>query len=231
VEEKKKRKRGPRGNVRRGGEVSYYPHTAWRGQGFAPRHRISLRFVINKQQSNAGVLYYNSRIIPTYLYDIDPAFASSAMPFFTELAGIYKRYRLVKCTTEFHFACRETFPLVVYLVPNNTDPGNNVITNVQQLYSQPKTQITVVGGAAGNNVGYLKNEITVAEFAGSANANLDDAYSARMDGTGGGPAQALAMVFGFVATGADVPTATGGITFTLSSVLEFDCFELLNPTG
>jgi len=202
----------------------------WKGQVFPPRLRVCSDFTILKQQSNAGQAYYNSRLIPTYLYDVDPALGSTSMPFLTELAGIYRRYRLVKCTAIFSFASRETFPMIVYLVPLNTDPGNNVLSNAT-FYSNPLCKKIIIGGTAGNNKGRLKTSFTVAQFAGSVDANLDDQYSARTDGTAGGPVQAMTVVFGAASTGADLFGATGGITFTLDLKLEWDAFELTTPPG
>lgn len=201
----------------------------WRGQMFPPRLRVVSDYTMVKQQSNNGQSYYNSRLIPTFLYDIDPALGSTAMPYFTELAGIYRRYRLVKCSVQFKFANRETFPVLVYVVPNNTDPGNNVATGQDAFYSNPRAKKMVVPGSAGNNVGKLGLTFTVAEFAGSVNVNLDDVYSARMDGTGGSPVQALTVVFGVISTGADLLTTTGGLTMSLDLKLEWDAFEILLP--
>jgi len=167
-------------------------------------------------------------MIPTYLYDIDPALGSTNMPFFTELAGIYRRYRLVKCKMVLSFANRETFPVVVYIVPDNSDPGNNSATPAT-FFSNPLCKKMVIGGTSGNNRGTLRHSFTVAQFAGSVDAHLDDQYSARMDGTGGQPPQAITFVFGCVTTGSDNLTTTGGLSLSIDLKLTFDVFEVTSP--
>ena len=89
------------------------------------RLRTTLKYNTSGILNNAGVVFANVRLKPTDAYDVDPTLGSTSMPGFTELAAIYRYYRVRACLFKADFSNRESFPLMAYVALVNQDPGQN----------------------------------------------------------------------------------------------------------
>ncbi len=147
-----------------------------------PRVTIWTRFQKDIDMSNAGVAFANVRFQPTYCYDVDPLGASTAMPFFTEMAGLYRFYRCVSSRITVHFANADSAPATVYVCPVNFDPGANT-SSFQNYLSNPNCREAIIGATSGNSKATLRARATTDGFSGSRWLGLSDSYSATSAGT------------------------------------------------
>ncbi len=221
-----------RGAKRRAGERQQSPKlqlipqvTTYRGPHFLPsRLRTTLRFNAHLTLNNAAQVYANIRYEPTYAYDIDPTLGSTAMPGFSELASLYRQYRVNSIKWKSSFSNLETFPLICYVCPLNGDPAANA-SNYQNLLSNRESRKRTAGPLTGNGVVTLTGETNVASFAGMANVLVDDATAANTSGTA--PAQNIWLAVGIVGSSALV----NGCFVETDLDIELDFFELSTPAS
>lgn len=195
--------------------------------GFAyPRTRVTLSFFKFFTLANVGNTATNVRFIPTYAYDVDPTVGSTAMPGFTEWAGMYRFYRVVSADAELHFSNSEAFTMTAYACPANSDPGANYSAATSVTYlANPLGRSTDLGPLTGNGIGKMRLKgIGVRDYGGSWNPMNADNYSGS---TGGGaPANNFYITVGTVGTA--VGTAAG-CSCTIKLYITLDFFEYTSP--
>ncbi len=196
-------------------------------RNFAPdRFRTTLKFNAFGVKLNSGQAYMNIRYMPTNCYDIDPTLGSTAMPGFSELAGLYRRYRAIRFRAEVSFANAEAHTGVVWICPVNADPGANT-TNYQYYLSNKRGKSVAIGPWGGNGVARLKTGwVGVAEFGGSKNPENDDRYSGDTNGSNA-PQNIIWLAIGFLSDAA----MTVGIQINLNLEVELEFFELTSPAS
>jgi len=149
------------------------------GGPFAVPARIRAKLTFSKTVAitNTGFGYANIRFSPTNAYDVDPAFASTAMPFFTEYTTMYRRYRVDSSAISVKFANLDLIAHTAYVTADNQDPGANLATP-QPLMSNRTSRHGVLGLGTGQGTCSIRNHASTSIFAGVANVGQDDAYSA-----------------------------------------------------
>jgi hypothetical protein len=188
------------------------------------RIRTVLRFNKTFALSNAGTPYGNVRFVPTDAYDVDPVVGSTAMPGFTELAGIYTHYRVNKYRCKCAFSNDETFSETVYLALCNVDPGANTV-NYQDFLSSRRCVKTLLGPATGNGIGTLQISGSQADFGGVLE------HDGSLNGTvgitsGTAPLNNMYVLVGFYDPGGN---SSNGINVSIDLDIELDFFELYSP--
>lgn len=167
------------------------------------------------------------RLFPSNAFDIDPIFASSAMPGFTEWAGMYRSFRTLKASIAIEFCNMMNAPVSIFLVPVNYDPGASVTLSVATtLSSQPNSKVTILSPAGGQDRATLRSKARVNQFAG-AMSNAVDAFTGATNGSVS-PVQFWGFSYGAIAQGTSIINPGVGVTIKLLVELEF--FELTTPS-
>jgi len=197
---------------------------------FAPsRICTRLRYAVFSKMNNAGSQVANNRYQPTYAYDVDPALGSTAMPGFSEYAGLYRFYRVQAAKIVVRF-CNEdtTLGAWCYITATNYDPGSNHVvgTTTSQL-GQPQTKSVLLGSSAGGHpVAVMKAKATTASFAGAWDGNILDNYCAPTSGASS-PANNWFFDVGVYTTA----VMTNGVGTAVTMEVDIEFFEFTNPSS
>jgi hypothetical protein len=111
----------------------------------------------------------------TEAYDVDPAFASTAMPGFTEMAAIYQRYRCLRMSYKFSVANQEAFPVSIIHGTSAlaiSSAGLNI-----QYAGNPLFSTGMLGPATGQNRGVYRRSTPITNVVGSKQPLFDDLYT------------------------------------------------------
>lgn len=174
--------------------------------------------------NNAGFTFANTRYEPTFAYDVDPTLGSTALPGFTELAQLYRLYRVQWFKLSATFSNLDTATTcTVFVCPSNVDPGNNSST-IQNLLSNPRCRDAQIG--FGNGFG-VSRKITINvgtdEFGGVVYTGQVDNYVGSSSGTA--PTNNIFAAVGLVST----PALTSGVSVDVRIKVGIQFFELANP--
>jgi hypothetical protein len=199
-----------------------------RSFGFAPpRIRVNLRFAKTTFMSNVTSTTTNIRFNPSYVYDVDPALASTALPGFTEWAGLYRLYRTRSSRITVDFSSQENFSGTCAVVPINNDPGQNHVASFTARYlAQPISRQKVVGSVGGMSHARISHYATTASFGGSADAEVEDNFSAP---TSGGSAPNNSWYWDVIYYTGFSPIVNGVFVNVVLDV-EVEFSELANPS-
>jgi len=191
-------------------------------QPLPARFRTQLTYQSTVGMNNAGTGYAGKRYNATYAYDMDPVVGSISLPYFTELGGIYRFYRVNASRVIVSFANLETFPLTCYIVPVNYDPGANAVPF--QYTSNPLARVRMIGGLNGMNSCRLSNAASTEQFAGSHNAHLADYYSGTTAGTA--PSNNWFWAVGVDSAGVAL---VSGVALSVQIFVDIEFYELGTP--
>jgi hypothetical protein len=191
------------------------------------RLSVTLRFAAVKNVYLVANQAANIRFNPVYAYDIDPAFASTAMPGFTEYGGLYKAYRVQAATIRVKAANSETSELIAYVVAVNSDPGANYSAAVATTQlAQPDTKQVMLGASSGDSVGTLVLRESTQRFAGVWNRNIYDNYVGTMSGAAPNNAWYFSVgVYSYA------NMAVRGLSCMIVIDVDLEFFELTNPSA
>ncbi len=195
-------------------------------QPFPRRQTVDLCSETTINITNTGQVYANARFVPTNVYQWDPTGATST-PFLSELAGIYRFYRVRRFKAEIYASNREAFCLTAYATPVNYDPTANV-SGYQQYLSSALTKMCHLSPATGASRTTLFLNVSVDNFGGARFTGTTDGYVGRTDGTGGGPTNNIYFMIGVRTDGSSLNGALGlSVSVKLRFVATF--FELNSP--
>jgi hypothetical protein len=196
-----------------------------------PRMTTTLTYSSIVNITNVLATAANVRYDPSFCYDVDPILGSTAMPFFSELAGLYRYYRCLSARIVVEAVNRETFPSVLYVTPVNFDPGANysAVTAANYL-SNPLARSTPLSPITGNSRGTIRNYFRISDFSGSKWTGDVDLYSARADGTGGSPVNTAWFTVGIRSDGG-LYGANGGVFCNITIHIEICFFEETSPSA
>jgi len=211
--------------VRRSPGTSITPLVINRTRNFVPdRMRTTLRFQKTSVLIN-GVSPFSSQVlIPTFAYDIDPLVGSTAMPGFTELGTLYRKYRVRSSTIRVSFNNEEAFGNLVYVCPTNTSFGANY-ANYQYFLSNIRSKKNMTGAISGASRANLQASFTVAEFGGVSDVLIDDAYAGFT--AGGSPTNNIYWNIGNLGT----IGAVSGVFFSVDLQVVIDFYEVTTPAS
>jgi len=196
-----------------------------RSLNFMPdRLRTTLSYNGQGTLKNVGVPYSNSRLRPTFVYDVDPVIGSTAVPGHTELSSIYGSYRVNWFRQICAFSNNESFAECVYLCPLQADPGANT-TAYQALLSNKRCVKTLLGPDTGACCATLDSgRIGQDTFAGLSNRAMTADYSSGSGTTG--PTDNLWIATGFYSAGSN---SVNGVYVTTTVYINVDYFNILAP--
>lgn len=147
------------------------------GLGAPDRLYTSLRFWKSLTFNLSVNGQAGARLIPTNAFDVDPTLGSTSMPFFSELAAIYGRYRVTTSKAKFEIVNSSNItPVEAILIPLNTDPGPTpTAPNVISWRANPygKSKMT---GLTGSPTTVITNSISTEKIFGSKMVYYDDAF-------------------------------------------------------
>jgi len=215
---RKHRKRGRRANAN---SVQLQRNS---GPNFMPaRFETTLSFCKLTSVANNGFGFANARFTPTAAYDVDPLIASTAVPGFTELAGMYRFYRVKAFSVEATFVNLDSATAaLVYISLSNVDPGANS-TVAQEYISNRRARVDIVGNSSGNSKSrMLKIDSSIANFGGVIWTGQLDTYSSSVTST---PTNNIFFVVGCQTTSA----MTMGVAAMIYIDLSIEFFELASP--
>jgi len=187
------------------------------------RFRTRLTFQKYTNIVNNTFTFANIRFSPTNCYDIDPVLASTAMPGFTELGGLYRFYRAKSFRASATFSNLDATAANCYICPINLDPGANDTTS-QNLLSNRRSKSIMVGPSTGMSTSREISIVTgIDEFGGVKWLGQLDQYCASTAGTS--PTNNI-----WVAVGVETSSAmTLGVAVCVKITVEVEFFELASP--
>jgi hypothetical protein len=191
--------------------------------GMPPRLRTTLRFCKNFTLNNAGIVFGNVYFIPTFAFDLDPTLGSSAVPFFTELGGMYTKYRVNGFNSQVSFSNLDELSYTVYLALCNVNPGNNT-THYPGFLSNPRTKSGSIGWAGGNGLRDLSISASQKDYAGYTNSmKVLDSTVGSTSGTA--PLNDIYLLVGYQGPSA----AVLGLWVNMKIDIDIEFFELYSP--
>lgn len=161
---------GAMSEPRTGGMVMYRsPRTMMPSQ-----YVTNLRYLIDTVVTGVGSTQANIQF-RTEAFDVDPTLGSTAMPGFTELAGIYQRYRALRMSYKFSAANQEVFPVSIIHGFSNTSISAAALN--LQYAGNPLFSTGMLGPLTGQSRGVFRKAAMVTDIAGTKQALYDDLYT------------------------------------------------------
>jgi hypothetical protein len=117
------------------------------------------------------------KISPTAAFDVDPVVGSTSAPGFSEMAGIYRQYRVLASGIKVNFSNLDLLAGVGVVVPVNFDPAANT-TNFQNYLSNRSARTVPLGLSTGDGAGAVRHNFSLRDFAGVLTNSIDTYASA-----------------------------------------------------
>jgi len=143
-------------------------------------------------------------------YDIDTALASTAMPYFSEIAAFTGRSRVLNFKIQGKIANSEAFPVAVLAMLTVSSIG---ATAVSEVYAgNPHTSTMMLGAINGENTGTISKKASIMAIAGSKQALYDDAYTSSNTSNS---VLSSALTYAYIATNSTAAMTALGVTLLL----------------
>jgi len=212
--------------MKRRGKRSRPTRSLRRGPNLLPNRQVlRLVFTANPIINHAGFQYANVRYEPTYAYDVDPLVGSTAMPFFTEMASIYRYYRVSRFSWHVQATNTDATTGVLWVCPVNFDPTANT-TNFPNYMSNALAKMCTFGYNSGaGQTCSVRGSASVAGLGGVRNTGQIDAYSAPTSGSAP-PSNNIYLGIGFVTNS----NMTNGVQVNVCIKITLAFFELNAPS-
>jgi hypothetical protein len=132
----------------------------------APAMRVTLSYLSNVQINNAGFLSASKAYYPNGVYDVDPAFASSTVPGFSALIGLYNTWRVDEVTVTCNVSNVDDFPTEVCFAwfPNTTFVAANSF--LQRYFSNMNTRVIILSSKGGQDRYHYRHVMPMAKLFG-----------------------------------------------------------------
>lgn len=184
-----------------------------------------MRFQVGYVLLNGANVNFNKYLVPSYVYDVDPAVGSTAVPGFTELAAIYRNYRMRSFRYWAQFANLDNNTAIqCCCCPSNIALTNNM-AGWQAIFSNLRSNHALAATSTGNSLSApLTGGCSIEDFSGVKWTGQLDAYCGPTSGSSA-PVNAVYLFIGATTLG----TPTFGATVDVVLDLEVEFFELLNP--
>jgi len=149
---------------------------------------------------------------------------STPVPGYTELAGLYRKYRVRSGSLLYSMQNNEAFGVEMFSCPVNFLPS--LTTDPTRYLSMGGAKTRLISPKTGMDHGTVRTNASIARFGGSANTTVEDAYVGTSDNSSP-PADNLYFIYGFMTNGlATVSPALNVITVSVT----IDFFELQSPS-
>lgn len=140
--------------------------------GWPQEYVTTLKYTTLVPINNAGTTFATN-FLKSNAYDVDPGFASTAMPGFGEYALIYRSFRPLAMSYSASFVNLETFPLCCACVFSNI--AGPVLS--QSTLGNPLCKFAMLGAVGAQSRMTLKDSATIVAIAGTKQALYDDLYT------------------------------------------------------
>lgn len=140
-----------------------------------PEMDVMLSFQVNKTITNAAGTTAMVRYTVNGAYDVDPVLGSTSTPGFAEWATLYTYYRVVKSGYKIEICNNEAFPVRVYSLFQNTDPGT--VGNLQ-FPGNPLAKSFLLSAKGGQDRTVLRDTQQTAVITGARGVEFEDNYRA-----------------------------------------------------
>lgn len=152
--------------------------TVWaipRQLGFPDATRTRLRYILPLQQVLGGGTT-NCLRMTSNAYDVDSALASTAMPYFAELAAVYSRFRTLAMSYCYRVSNSETFPQgMIYGFMTNSVSATALGQNYAGNKYMRESILSPVNGATSSRT--LIGTVTIEKLFGTTQALFDDLFT------------------------------------------------------
>jgi len=188
----------------------------------APRQRTFGVYRQNGTLLTGAATFANVRIRPYNA--VDPGILGNATsPYSGEVpwTGMYRKYRGYRSTTKVIFINLETFPVTVWLLPVNFDPG--VSFSSTTALRNPLAREFLLSPKGGMDRCALTINTTISTFGGSSSFLVDDDYVGNTDNSAA-PTNNVYHAYGVQNDGAAV--SVSGVSTLCHTKLLLDYFEL-----
>jgi hypothetical protein len=120
---KSKKTRRTKGGARTRGDAVHMSREINAGRVQPDRLRVELAYPLMTTLTNNGNSFAARRWTPNGPYDIDPTLGSTSLPGYNEWLAFYTYVVVLRYYYELRISNQESFPVAVYIVNTNTDPG------------------------------------------------------------------------------------------------------------
>jgi len=151
--------------------------------------------------------------------------SSSAVPGYTAMKTLYRKYRVFQTQLRFSLANNEAFPVEMFACPVNFVPS--LVTSPVAYFSQPGCQTKLVSAKGGLDNHTLVVTASPAKFGGSASTSVEDAYVGTTDNTSP-PSDNYYFLYGFNTNGL---ATVSGVTLLVRIHVWLEFFELQSPVS
>jgi hypothetical protein len=156
----------------------------------------------------------------TEAYDVDPALASTAMPGFTELAGVYQRFRALRMSYKFSAANQEVFPMIV-LHGFSATAISAASLNLQYA-GNPLFSTGMLGPLTGQDRGTFSKSAAITQIVGTKQPLYDDLYTGSTTSATLATAGTCYCYFGVVTP---VPLTAAGVFLKVEIILQLQFYR------
>lgn len=179
---------------------------------------VGLRFYDQVIVSSASQ-YAAYRFNPNCAYDVDPTLGSTATAGFNEAAAYYNFYRVISYSYDIVVMNREAFPLNVFVINCNLDPGTSTAyrTYMGNQFTSFKSISPQLGGKPSVR---FRGSYTVSQIVGSLEPEYDNDWRAVTTST---PNDKIFLGIG--ADSAGGPNLTNGFTLTITITMHTRFYE------
>jgi hypothetical protein len=160
---------------------------------------VRLIYPIDTPLFSAGTLA-SLRWTPNAAYDVDPTLGSTSTPGYAEWAAFYTYYRVVRYTVETTVVNDEAFPVTVFSINTNEDPGTSG-ASYTDFATQPFSKWMILAAKGGMDRASFKHDVSCSKLLGSNAVQQADSLRALVNGV---PADLLYYAVG-------VRSGTGGV--------------------
>lgn len=189
------------------------------------RFRTRLTFQKLASINNNTFTFANIRFVPTNCYDIDPQFATTAMPGFSELGSLYRLYRAKSFRISVSFSNLDATSVNCYICPINIDPGVNDST-AQNLLSNRRMRNVMIGPSTGMSTSKsIGTRVAIDEFGGVKWSGQIDQYCSSTSGSA--PTNNIYLAVGIETS----PAMTLGVVAVVKITVDLEFFELSSPSA
>jgi hypothetical protein len=217
------RGRRKRGNEGRG--MMGRPQTVFnRGRDYAPsRLRTHLVFDLRFTAPAASVMSPWSLNVILATNPNTFTLASTPVPGYTELAGLYRKYRVRSFKLIYSVINYELYGIEAFICPVNFLPSTAL--DPTRYLSQGVATRRIVSAKGGKDNATLFKSSSITSFGGSANTTVEDAYVGTTDNSSP-PSDNIYFIYGFMTNGAATVSPSTNI-INLKVLIDF--FELQSP--
>jgi hypothetical protein len=160
----------------------------------------------------------------TSAYDPDPALGTGALGGYSEIAALYKQYRVLAIEYDMYFANLEAFAQQIVVAPFTSDPGSNTVSG-DQMSNETYSQSRILDAKGGQDRTVIKGVFRPQDLFGSKNQYLlGDNYSSIVTTN---PATPLYLGVCYASTNGSNMTASNGVALVIKLTYVVEFFQRL----